>query len=42
MVKLVEKDGLLHLPDEILKPEGKEPLPNMKLLDVEVKPTEPK
>jgi hypothetical protein len=37
-VKLVEKDGFLYLPDSILKPEGKEPLSNMKLLDVEEKP----
>lgn len=33
-VKLTEKDGFMHLPESFLKPEGKEPLPPLKLLDV--------
>lgn len=36
-IKLVEKDGFMHLPDSLLKPEGWAPLPAMKLLDVEEK-----
>lgn len=34
-VKLELKDGMLHLPESFLKPEGKEPLPEFKILDVE-------
>lgn len=33
-VKLIEKDGFMHLPESFFKPEGKEPLPPLKLLDV--------
>lgn len=36
-VPLVKKDGLMHLPDSVLKPKGLPPLPNFKLLDVERK-----
>lgn len=36
-VKLTERDGFMHLPESFLKPEGKEPLPPLKLLDVERK-----
>lgn len=35
-IKLVEKDGYMHLPDSFLSPEGKVPLPSFKLLDVEM------
>ncbi len=34
-VSLDSKDGLLQLPDSVLKPEGKTPLPELKILDVE-------
>lgn len=34
-VKLERKDGRMHLPDSVLKPAGKEPLPELKILDVE-------
>ena len=33
-VKLVERDGFLHLPKSILEPKGKTPLPVMKILDI--------
>lgn len=36
-LKLTEKDGFMHLPESFLKPEDKEPLPELKLLDVERK-----
>ncbi|MES2735881.1 MAG: hypothetical protein V4672_06150 [Verrucomicrobiota bacterium] len=35
-VKLESKDGFLRLPESILKPEGKEPLPTLKILDIEL------
>lgn len=35
-VEMDLKDDRLHLPASILKPEGKEPLPTLKILDVEV------
>lgn len=35
-VKLEQKGEYLHLPADILAPEGKEPLPPMKILDIEV------
>jgi hypothetical protein len=34
-VKLELRNGLLHLPESFLKPPGKEPLPDLKVLDVE-------
>ncbi len=34
-VSLDSKDGLLQLPDSVLKPAGKMPLPELKILDVE-------
>jgi hypothetical protein len=34
-VKLELQDGLLALPESVLKPEGKEPLPELRILDVE-------
>lgn len=34
-VKLELKDGLLHLPDSVLKPAGKAPLPELKILNVD-------
>lgn len=37
MLKLVEKDGRMHLPGSFLKPEGLPPLPAFQLLDVERK-----
>lgn len=36
-MKLVEKDGFMHLPDSYLKPEGGWAIPPMKMLDVEEK-----
>lgn len=35
-VILEQKNNQLHLPASILKPEGKEPLPTLKILDIEV------
>ena len=35
-VQLESKDGFLHLPASILKPEGQEPLPTLKILDIEL------
>jgi hypothetical protein len=34
-VKLELKEGRMHLPESVLKPTGKEPLPELRILDVE-------
>ncbi|MEN3939751.1 hypothetical protein WJU23_00535 [Prosthecobacter sp. SYSU 5D2] len=37
ITKLIEKENQLHLPPSILAPKGKNPLPELKILDIDVR-----